>query len=400
MCDTLVSLTADGVLLAKNSDRDTNEAQVLRWYAAAEHPVGTDLRTTWATIPQVPRTSAVALSQPWWMWGAEIGANEHGVAIGNEAVFTRRTGEKGEGALLGMDLLRLGLERAATAETAVEVIVSLLEEHGQGGPCSYEHPRFRYDNSFLIADRDGAVVLETAGRRWAAERVTGRARSISNGLTIAGFADRYADPVRGRVAACRTRRGRTEAAAAVSQDPLDLFAALRDHGPGGVPTWSPANGGLAAPCVHGGGLITGSQTTASWVADLAQGQHWITGTSAPCLSIFKPIRVDDPAAIDPEPMPTNRFDRDYRWWRHEQLHRLALRDPTAAQEVIAAPRSTLERAWIEEPPSTADAFAAADRLTEEWTAKLAARVTTDRRPAWLRRQWRSLDTAAQMRSIG
>lgn len=397
MCDTLVSLTADGVLFAKNSDRDANEAQALRWYAAAEHPVGSDVTTTWTTIPQVERTHAVLLSQPWWMWGAEIGANEHGVVIGNEAVFTRRTGDDGHGSLLGMDLLRLALERARSATEAVEVIVSLLETYGQGGSCSHEHPRFRYDNSYLVADRDGVVVLETAGRHWATERVTGAGRSISNGLTIPGFADQYADAVRGRVAACRTRRGRTEAAAGLSRTPGSLMTALRDHGPGPTPSWSPVNGGLAAPCVHGGGLLTGSQTTASWVADLrgTDDLHWVTGTSAPCTSLFKPARVTQPEAIDPAAMPTNRFDPDYRWWRHEQLHRLALAHPRA-WGALAPGRDAVQDAWLADPPTTAAAFSEADDLTTSWIEQLTGTQERDPRPAWLRRQWRALDRAADL----
>ncbi len=187
------------MLFAKNSDRDPNEAQVLRWYAGARaRRRAATLRCTWSEIAQVARTHAVLLSQPWWMWGAEMGANEHGVVIGNEAVFTRgardRRDKEAPAPLLGMDLLRLALERAATADEAVGVIVDLLERHGQGGSCSHEHPRFTYDNSFLVADPDGAVVLETAGRRWATEQVTGPGRSISNGLTIAGFADELRRP--------------------------------------------------------------------------------------------------------------------------------------------------------------------------------------------------------------
>ena len=205
MCDTFATRTEDGVLLAKNSDRDPNEAQTLRWYAAADHPPGSLLRVTWSTLEQVAHTHAIAVSQPWWMWGAEMGANEHGVTIGNEAVFTRRSGRarRTGSELLGMDLLRLALERSTTREEAVQVIVTLLERHGQGGSCSHEHPRFSYHNSFLVADPAGVVVLETAGRHWATEDVAGRGRSISNGLTIAGFAERYADPVRGRVAQLR-----------------------------------------------------------------------------------------------------------------------------------------------------------------------------------------------------
>lgn len=394
MCDTLVAITDDGPVFAKNSDRDVNEPQLLRWYAAADHPAATEVATTWSRIPQARRTHAVLLSQPWWMWGAEIGANEHGVVIGNEAVFTRRTGGGPGGQLLGMDLLRLALERATSAEEAVEVIVTLLECHGQGGSCSHEHPRFRYDNSYLIADRNGAVVLETAGRHWATEHVTGSGRSISNGLTIPGFAERYADPVRGRVAACRSRRTRTEAAAGRADGPADLFAALREHG-GTAPTWSPVNGSLHAPCVHGGGLLTGSQTTASWVADLrAHDRHWVTGTSAPCLSVFKPVQVAAPVDVDPAAMPTHRFDPAYRWWRHEVLHRLALRDPGRALATITPGRDALQASWLAQPPTPNRAFAEADALTEQWIAELSGLV--DSRPRWLRRQWRTLDRTAHL----
>jgi hypothetical protein len=331
------------------------------------------------------------------MWGAEMGANEHGVVIGNEAVFTRRTGDRHTpGSLLGMDLLRLALERAASAEAAVEVIVTLLQAHGQGGSCSHEHPRFRYDNSFLVADRDGAIVLETAGRHWATGTVTGAGRSISNGLTIPDFARAHADPVRGRVAACAARRSRTQPAAEASRAPADLFRALRDHG-GPAVSWSALNGGLRAPCVHGGGLVTGSQSTSSWVADLrSEDRHWVTGTSAPCLSLFKPVGVSGPPLPDPPEPPTNHFDAAYRWWRHERLHRQALTGHAAALALIAPERDRIEADWLAEPPDQDAAFTEADAAEARWLARLTEELDGDDRPGWLRRHRRALDRAAMM----
>ena len=121
------------------------------------------------------------------MWGAEIGANERGVVIGNEAVFTRRARPKRQrdvSPLLGMDLLRLGLERAASRREAVEVIVGLLETHGQGGSCSHEHPGFSYDNSYIVADPEGATVLETAGRHWAVEEFAHEITRVSDAAPV------------------------------------------------------------------------------------------------------------------------------------------------------------------------------------------------------------------------
>ncbi len=94
MCDTLVALsehTADGsVIFGKSSDRDPNEAQALEHHAARDWPAGADLRCTHVSIAQARHTRGVLISRPHWIWGAEMGANEHGVVIGNEAVFTRR----------------------------------------------------------------------------------------------------------------------------------------------------------------------------------------------------------------------------------------------------------------------------------------------------------------------
>ena len=52
-------------------------------------------------------TRAVILSKPAWMWGAEMGANDQGVCVGNEAVWTKLNGPADlEEKLLGMDMVR------------------------------------------------------------------------------------------------------------------------------------------------------------------------------------------------------------------------------------------------------------------------------------------------------
>lgn len=93
MCDTFVALgsaTKNGtVIFGKNSDREPNEEQRLEYYPGQDYSPGEIVDCTYLTLPQVSHTHAIIISRPAWMWGAEIGANEHGVVIGNEAVFTK-----------------------------------------------------------------------------------------------------------------------------------------------------------------------------------------------------------------------------------------------------------------------------------------------------------------------
>ena len=216
----MVVVGPDGVLFAKNSDRDGNEAQLLDWQPRRSHRPGTRVACTWIEIDQVAETNAVLLSRPFWMFGAEMGTNEHGLTIGNEAVFTRAPTQKI--GLTGMDLIRLALERAASASEGVSVITELLERHGQGGGCGHEHRDLSYDNSYLVADGREAYVLETAGREWAVEHVTSGARSISNGLTIAGFAAGRQQRIRTHFSRCRLRGAADRGRGAAERPPCTI----------------------------------------------------------------------------------------------------------------------------------------------------------------------------------
>lgn len=439
MCDTLVALgnsTADGsVIFAKNSDREPNEAHELVVVPRSTHAKGSMLRCTYLEIPQVEQTHAVLLSKPAWMWGAEMGANEYGVAIGNEAVFTKVPQEK-KPALTGMDLLRLALERAAGARAALDTITSLLERFGQGGNCGYTHP-FYYHNSFLIADPHEAWVLETAGRQWAAEKVKD-IRTISNAITIGsewdlaspglvdyalerGWCKRRADFHFGRCYSdfVYTRLGESHARQCRSTDRLrpqsksitvkTMIDILRDHGSDRQEDISLRQGILGADiCMHAGyGPVRNSQTTGSMASRLsAEGQvHWVTGTSAPCTGIFKPVWLD---AGLPEVglSPGRRYDPAHLWWRHEALHREVLRDYETRLALYSQERNELEAGFFsqaerlqgsaceERASFTARCFEQADRVTEDWRQRVRSQPVANRSAFLYRLAWKRFSRQA------
>ncbi|NLG82291.1 MAG: peptidase U34 [Bacilli bacterium] len=312
MCDTLVclpSVTKHGrMIFAKNSDRSPNEPHIVERIPAQDHDLEQEpeVQATYIKVKQVPHTYAVTLFKPSWIWGAEMGFNEYGVNIGNEAVFTKV--KRGKDALIGMDLIRLALERSKTAYEAMICITKLLAEYGQGGNCGYQK-RFYYDNSYLIADGKEAYVLETAGKYWVAKEVKDY-YAISNALTIDNdfdyahpeilvekmndpnfsFRKKFSEPVFTYFAKAKKRRTCS----------LDIIQAhlgeitietimniLRSH------QVTDNKASVGSVCMHAGGPI-GDHTTGSYIYEYREDTDicLFTGASLPCTSMYKLLLKD------------------------------------------------------------------------------------------------------------
>lgn len=396
MCDTILappSSTAEGAMLfGKNSDRQRNEAQIIEFHPAASHAAGVAVDCTYIAVPQAPRTKAIVICRPFWMWGAEMGANTAGVVIGNEAVHAQ-TGAQEEPALLGDDLVRLALERASTAAEAVDVIVRLLERYGQGGNNGHLTPSF-FNNAFIIADPREAFVLETVGRDWLLERVDAP-RSMSNRYSIDGpilrkstgldgrlaeygwadgepesYADVLANPNREHLGHAGARRRCSTALLRAQAGALDvaaMMAILRDHGFGEAShlQWAADACIRKAVCMHAGASDSPGQTTGTMVSEIFErgSVHWVTGTSAPCTSISKPLFLDALPDLS-ELRPTDSFDPRQLWWRHELLYRAAITgDMAGFLADIQGERDALEATF----QARATAVRAADQADRQAT---------------------------------
>lgn len=372
MCDTLGLVSDSLALFAKNSDRSPNEAQVLEYRDSLLHFM-TDMtlsfeskrptphesramqKLSYCSVEQVPQTHAVLLSRPRWMWGAEMGVNDCGVCIGNEAVFTR--GRYGKDGLTGMDLVRLALERTSSAREALELIISFLERYGQGGNCGYDH-EFYYDNAFLIMDRRELYVLETAGKNWAWKKL-GRG-SISNRLSLGedcdaysgkpcNFAKKYTEPVYSTFSGSKRRREQTGECLASAATAQDMMAALRRHDKGVENPF--AKGSVSSPCMHFGALV-GDHSTASMVVELQEKRSvvWSTGSSAPCVSLYKPWLFGS-KVVSPVYAPGELKAELY--WREQERFRRSLLGKKLPEDFYAR-RDALEQSWFEAAAHCAD----------------------------------------------
>lgn len=425
MCDTLVARPGatqhHTMLFAKSADCEVNEANAIARIPAKKHVKGEAVRVTHLVIPQAEQTYEVFLTKAFWTYGCEIGVNEFGLAMGEEAVYTTEMAEEKDG-LIGPDLMRLGLERGRNCHEAIEVMTSLLETYGQGGSAELKG-NSHFDSSFLMADTHEAYILETAGRKWAVRQVDD-VGSISNMLGIASNWTRCSQPAIGgeKLDWARTyalpeippnlgapdRQAITYKGLVAKKGQIDvrtMFDIMRQHSQGYHPATAGAHRNI---CVH-----AGPQENRWWqadgvmVTDVSQDGviAWVTGTSGNCVSIFKPVflGVDLP---DIGPYPDEHFDPRSLWWKHELLHRRAMADfehlvPEIRQdfdrledEFLAQADGVQEGTLAEKKDFMDYCFQKAMAATEAWIACLRARSDlTFKDPAY-RVMWQKLNAEA------
>jgi dipeptidase len=369
MCDTLCVRTGTGTLFAKNSDRHPSEVQVVESHA--RRAPGASLATQYLTLDD-PGAFAFVGSRPTWLWGVEHGVNEHGVAIGNEKIWTVDKPRSEPPALIGMDLVRLTLERAATADDALDVLTALLEQHGQAG-SGEPHADEPYYSSFLLADAHQGWVVETSDRTWAA-RPAGNGCAISNRISLTtDWTRASADVTSGtsfddwRLPAMPTgvadhRLAITTEAAQNATTPRELASVLRSHNAHAVP---PAEIGSEwegfTVCMHRPELH--AQTTASMIAALTPDvppRIWAC-LGNPCVGVYVPAF--------PPAVPKELAD-EQQWHRFARLRDRVEAAPSALAEIRAVLDPVEAELW-----AVADDVAATGRGAEDWAAGAYAPVS-------------------------
>ncbi len=417
MCDTIVALNSiEGrgyTYFGKNSDREPDEVQNIKIIPRIKYPKGAKATCTYIVIPQIGETARVLLCQPFWMFGAEMGANEYGVIIGNEAIFTRE--KPSQTGLTGMDLVRLGLERSKSARETLNVIIQLLEEYGQGGNCGYRY-KLNYMNSFIIADEREAYVLETVKKWWAWKKIKDY-WSISNIISLEqdydecskglivnaiekgyckseknfNFRRCYSNGFMSRAAGGIVREKRSRELLRQKYEKCnteDLISILRDHGENGncgekqdSKSWRPDRSKNTV-CLHAKDpLVRRTQTVCSLVAKIGQDGHfyYTTGASNPCLSPYFPLFFADTTTPQGYQEGEADYNKNSYWWENEKYHRQTLQNfPDALSRIKPLIEDYEKRMFSEIENSNTEItqnlidgyFKEARKIVEQWGLKL------------------------------
>jgi hypothetical protein len=130
--------------------------------------------------------------------------------------------------------------------------------------------------------------------------------------------------------------------------------------------------------------------------------HFVTGTAAPCTSIFKPVWLGADLP-DMGPAPTGIYDAATLFWRHEVLHRATLCDYASRIALYQDERDKLERhfiagafACVDRAAYAAQCFAEADQATGRWIERVQPSNLLTHQSLLHSLAWRSFNRSANM----
>ena len=136
---------------------------------------------------------------------------------------------------------------------------------------------------------------------------------------------------------------------------------------------------------------------------------WFTGTSLPCLSIFKPVYIET-SLPDLGERPTNKYNPNAYWWRFEEFHRRFQTNYRQIKE-FSKDRDELQGKIIEREREVREsyltgkvskeelfrvtewAFEAERKLLERWSAKLKS----GKLPLLYGRKWKRVNERAGLK---
>lgn len=408
-CSSMVAAGArtksGNIIFGKNSDRPINEAQPLCYFPPADHVEGEMVECSFMRVPQVAHTYGCIGSKPHVFFGFEHGVNEHGLIIGNEQVSGREAPERRWG-LIGMDILRLTLERAKTAREAIDVIADLLETVGTGGDPNYRITPF--NSNYVIADANEAFLFESHQRDWVAKKVDtvgflSNCYSLQDDYTLVGknaiknaidkgwiIEGQTFNPAKAwTIDDCVFAESEGFVRYARLNDlmnrsneitPEYIMGILRDHYDDEdvlSTIYSPATAKIPCICSHPGG-VSGCVTAASMVAELRKDvpkelafTAW-TSMAPPCCSIFRPV-------YNTGKLPENlsgahaMYEQKENWWTFIELERYIALNYDKWAAPVKESFKALEKEFLDEAEHIESTYNGDVSVLDEFSARAVKR---------------------------
>jgi len=362
-CTTIIvgkETSADGsVLLGHNEELGDRTCMHIRAAPRMQHEEGEVIVTFFgARVPQVPETYAyvtlIAFDEKYVPGDFAAGINEFQVAIANNLAYSKETWLRKmhgwhvakTGDILWTDFMQIALERAETAEEAVEIIGWLSEEYGLG--CDP-------GTMFGITDPNEGWWIEIGWKHWVAKRVPDNAAEMRANYFRIGtefdlsspdvidfaieqgwhdpesgpfnWTDAYGDP-RGWGAWNYLRHWRVESLLEeYAPDGIsvpEVTSILRDHYEG--TEYDQTNGyDYGTPHDTSFRTVCRDYTVESFVAQSRSrmppeigGVMW-TALTSPCTSVYIPWYAGITSTPRAYQIGTNGYNKESAWWAFERL---------------------------------------------------------------------------------